>query len=194
MHGTIPLTDLTFTAPPTRPLLIEGLRPRLGEIAPSLRVVAESLLGADSLIDFVGVESSGRVVVILIAAEGEDLEMIGRALAQRAWVEARVRDWIQLAPDLGARPGAGVRAILLGASFQTETEAAAAALGPDTLRLARYHCLRNGGALEIVLEPFPRAAAAPPSNRPAPTELPPFRTGLTDDDLGLTDYERSQLE
>jgi hypothetical protein len=190
MPGIIPLADLSFTAPPSRPQLIEHLRPRLGEIIPSLHLIAESLLGADSLIDFVGVEPSGRVVVILVGAEGEDLELVGRALAQRAWVEPRVRDWIKLAPNLGIRPGAGVRVVLLCASFHAETQAAAAALGADTLHLARYRCLRNGSALEIMLEPSSRATPTPPS-RPAPTDLPPFRTGLTDDDLASTAHEKN---
>jgi hypothetical protein len=187
------LADLNFTAPPSRPQLIEHLRPRLGEIIPSIHLIAESLLGADSLIDFVGVEPSGRVVVILIGAEGEDLELIGRGLAQRAWVEPRIRDWIQLAPNLGARPGAGVRVVLLCASFHAETEAAATALGANTFHLARYRCLRNSSSLEIVLEPLSRATPLPPS-RSAPTDLPPFRTGLTEDDLNLTDSERDDLE
>jgi hypothetical protein len=194
-RGITPLADLSFTAPPSRLQLVEQLRPRLGEIIPSFHLVAESMLGADSLIDFVGVEPSGRVVVILLGAEGEDLEMIGRALAQRAWVEPRIRDWIKLAPNLGARLGAGVRVVLLCASFHPETEAAAAALGPNTIHLARYRCLRDSNSLEIVLEPSSQASIPPPPpNRPTASNLPPFRTGLTDDDLDLTTRERSDLE
>ena len=75
----------------------------------------------------------------------------------------------------------------------TVAEAAATAVGANTLQLARYRCLQNGGSLEIVLEPLSRALPSPPS-RPVPTDLPPFRTGLTNDDLDLTDYERSDLE
>jgi hypothetical protein len=187
------LTDLNFTAPPSQPQLVELLRPRLGEVVPSIQLIAENMLGAGSLIDFVGVEPTGRVVVILIGSEGEDLELVGRGLAQRAWVEPRIRDWIQLAPNLGARPGAGVRVVLLCASFHAETEAAAAALGTNIFHLARYRCLRNNSSLEIVLEPLSRATTPPPS-RAAPTDLPPFRTGLTEDDLDLNDYERGDLE
>ena len=100
-RGKSPLADLTITEPPARSRLIEQLRPRLSELVPALQLVAEGLLAADTRIDFVGVEPSGRVVLILVGNPGEDLELVGRALAQRAWVESRVRDWVQLAPDLG---------------------------------------------------------------------------------------------
>jgi len=175
--------------------LIENLRPRLGEIVPSLRLIAEGVLGEDALIDFVGVETAGRMVLILIGDEGDDLALIGRALAQRAWLEPRIRDWIQLAPNLGLRPGAGVRAVLLCPSFRSETESAAAALGGGAVSLARYRCLRNRGNLEILFDPISRAGARRTLPlKPDATDLPPFRTGLSDDDLDLTADERSELE
>jgi hypothetical protein len=122
-------------------------------------------LGANARIDFVAVEPPGRVVLILVGEDGEDLELIGRALAQRAWVEPRLRDWIQLGPNLGLMPNAGVRAILLCPAFRAETLAAiASAHSPQTLPA-----------------------------RPGPQALPAFRTGLTGDDLDLSDEERSDL-
>ena len=189
------MTDLRLAEAPRRSQLIEGLRSRLSEVVPALRLIAEDTLGADSRIDFVGVEPAGRVVLILVGEEGDDLELIGRAVAQRAWVEPRIRDWIQLAPNLGMRPGAGVRAILLCPSFRHETETAAAALGDQAVSLVRYRCLRNAGNLEILTEPITREAArgsTPP--RPDRSSLPAFRTGLSHEDLGLTAEESVEFE
>jgi hypothetical protein len=189
------LADLTLAGPPRRPQLIEGLRARLGDVVPALRLIAEGVLGADANIDFVGVEPTGRVVLILVGEEDDDLELIARAVAQRAWVEPRIRDWIQLAPNLGMRPGAGVRAVLLCPSFCHETEAAAAALGDQAVSLVRYRCVLNGGNLEILIEPIARGAArasTPP--RPDRSGLPAFRTGLSHEDLGLTAEEYVEFE
>ena len=189
------MAELTLAEPPRRSQLVEGLRARLSEVVPALRLIAEGVLGADSSIDFVGVEPTGRVVLILVGEEGDDLELIGRAVAQRAWVEPRIRDWIQLAPNLGMRPGAGARAVLLCPSFRHETEAAAAALGDRAVSLVRYRCLLNGGNLEILLEPVAREVgrgSTPP--RLDRSALPPFRTGLSHEDLGLTAEEYVEFE
>ena len=189
------LADLTLAEPPRRPQLVEGLRTRLCEVIPALRLIAEGVLGADSSIDFVGVEPTGRVVLILIGEEDDDLELVARAVAQRAWVEPRIRDWIQLAPNLGVRPGAGVRAVLFCPSFRHETEAAAAALGDQAVSLVRYRCVLNGGNLETLIEPIARGAArasTPP--RPDRSGLPAFRTGLSHEDLGLTAEEYVEFE
>ena len=189
------MVDFRLAEPPQRSQLIEGLRARLPEVIPALRLIAEGVLGADSSIDFVGVEPTGRVVLILVGEEGDDLELIGRAVAQRAWVEPRIRDWIQLAPNLGMRPGAGARAVLLCPSFRHETEAAAAALGDQAVSLLRYRCLKNGGNLEILIEPVAREIAhgstPPEPHRPA---LPAFRTGLSHEDLGLTAEEHVEFD
>ena len=195
MHGTKLLADVALTAALPRAQLIERLRPRLTDLVHGLHVIAEGLLGADSAIDFVGIEPSGRVVLILLGESGEDLQLVGQALAQRAWVEPRIRDWIQLAPNLGVRPGAGVRAVLLCPSFRHETEAAAAALGDQAVSLVRYRCLLNGGNLQILLEPVAREVAlgsTPP--RPDPSSLPAFRTGLDHEDLGLIAGEYGEFE
>ena len=195
MRRTTSLADLTLAEPPRRPQLIGELRTRLSEVVPALRLIAEGVLGADSNIDFVGVEPTGRVVLILVGDEGDDLELIGRAVAQRAWVEPRIRDWIQLAPNLGVRPGAGTRAVLLCPSFRRETEAAAAALGDQAVSLVRYRCLSNGGNLEFLLEPITREGAlesTPP--KPDGSGLPAFRTGLKHEDLGLTAEEYGEFD
>jgi hypothetical protein len=193
--GNTPLAEVALTASPPRPQLIERVRPLLGGLVPSLHLVAEGVLGADATIDFVGVEPSGRVVLVLVGNETDDLELVGRALAQRAWVEPRIRDWIQLAPNLGIRLGAGVRAVLLCSSFRAETAAAVSSLGSEVVSLARYHCFRRGAEIEILLEPLSRKiqqqATAP---LPEPAALPSFRTALTDEDLGLTVDELAELE
>jgi len=193
MPGTIALADVVLTAAPPRAHLVERVRPRLGELVSGLQLVAEGMLGVESSIDFVGVEPSGRVVLILLGEPGEDLALVGRALAQRAWVEPRVRDWIQLAPDIGARPDAGVRVVLLCNGFAAETGAAVESLGSDVISLVRYRCLRNGADLHLVFE---RPSDPPPATVAAPAAgLPPaFRTGLTDEDLDLTAEELSSLE
>jgi hypothetical protein len=195
MRRTTRLADLTLAEPPRRPQLVEGLRTRLCEVVPALQLIAEGVLGANSRIDFVGVEPTGRVVLILVGEKDDDLELIARAIAQRAWVEPRIRDWIQLAPNLGVRPGAGVRVVLLCPSFRHETEAAAAALGDQTVSLVRYRCLLNGGNLEIFIEPIDRMVAlesTPP--KPDRSGLPAFRTGLNHEDLGLTAEEYVEFE
>jgi hypothetical protein len=193
MLGTTPLADVELTAIPPRANLTERLRPRLGELVPGLLVIAEGLLGADSKIDFVGIEPSGRVVLILLGEPGEDLQLVGRALAQRAWVEPRVRDWIQLAPNIAARPGAGVRVLLLCPDYCAQTQAAVASLGDDVVSLARYRCLRNGADLHLLFDRAHEPGSAP-ADPPDASPLPEFRTGLTDEDLGLTHEERSALE
>ena len=55
------MPELTLVAAPPSAELLPKLRQRLAELAPSLRIVAEGLLGAESRIDFVGVEPGGRV-------------------------------------------------------------------------------------------------------------------------------------
>ena len=207
MRRTMHLADLTLAEPPRRPQLVEGLRTRLCEVVPGLRLIAEGVLGADSRIDFVGVEPTGRVVLILVGEEGDDLELIGRAVAQRAWVEPRIRDWIQLAPNLGMRPGAGVRTVLLCPSFRHETEAAAAALGDQAVSLVTLH-RSKGLDYEIMYLPclWEDASSRGPLTEPAQDETKargPIRffdeeSRLRTLDLGGPDYakhlERTQQE
>jgi hypothetical protein len=187
------LPEIAFTPLPPRADLLRLLRGRLHELVPGLRILAEGLLGADARIDFVGVETSGRVVLVMVGGEADDLALVARALAQRAWVEARLRDWVQLAPGLGLRPEAGVRVWLLAPRFQGESLAAARAAG--SIALAVYRCVRNGGSpadvlLEAVGEAGEDAAPATPAVR-APAQ---FRSGLDEADLGLTAEERREFE
>ena len=188
---------------------------RLPDVVPGIELLARDLLAAEERIDFVGLEPTGRVTLVLVGEEDEDLELVGRALAHRAWVEERLPDWLQLAPRLGIRPEAGVRVLLLCHALRPETIAAARALGTAVLGLARYRCVSNGAGVEALVEsmvalaeePTPDPSPPPPTlperERPpeAPSAPPPsapevlaFRTGLTDADLGLTDAERGEFE
>ena len=189
------MPELSLTAPPPRAQLVAQLRGRLVELVPSLRVLAEGLLGAESRIDFVAADPDGRAVLALVGEAGEDLELVGRAIAQRRFVEPRLRDWLQLNPGLGVRPEAGVAVWLLAPAFRPEARAAAedAALG-----LATYRAVRNGAAADLLVEklldPVERAATPDPAPVGHDTPPAPFRTGLTDADLDLTDDERREFD
>jgi hypothetical protein len=213
----------------------------LSDALPSVRVIAQEVLGADAPIDFVAVEPQGRAITVLVGLPGQDLELIGLALAQRSWLAQRLGDWLQIAPDLGARPEAGVTACVICPSFGGPALAAAQALGTDVIRLVRYHTVRDASGVGVLLEGTPRQAEsnahehAPHPARPSPepseaswpldappqeqfaeprasasptrgeslapeahagdvTSTPAFRTGLSDDDLGLTSQERGEFE
>ena len=146
------MPDLALTAPPPRPELLRQLRLRLGDAAPGLRLLAEGLLGADSPIDFVGIDAEGRAVIILVGDPGGDLELVTRGLAQKAWVGPRLRDWLQLAPKLGVRPELGVRLLhalrrLHGELRWRRPGALDWLVGTRRLRLA----LERGDSVEAIL-------------------------------------------
>lgn len=200
------MPELRLIAPPDRPALLARIRSRLGHAAPGARLVAEGIHGADATIDFVAVEPTGGVVLVLVGDPGEDLELVGRALAQRAWLERRLGDWAQLAPSLGLRADAPVRALLLCPAYRAETRLAVDAVGRQVLTAGLYRCLQDGSDLTVVIEHLgfddaeeaPAAAARRPATPAAsPTRAPaaaPFRTGLSDADLGLTPEEKREFE
>ncbi len=188
------MAEITLVAPPARPDLRRALRARLGDLGLTLRVIAEDLLGADGAIDLVTLDPEGGVVLALVAEEGGDLELMGRALAQRAWVEARLRDWLQLSPRLGLAPDAPVRLLLLAPGFGPPALAAAQALGAGVVDLATYRCVRNGGAVEVLLERIRGRAVGAERRGDSTRLLSGFRSGLGDADLSLTPEERSDLE
>lgn len=190
------MPELAWVANPSGPALRTALRARLADLGLRLRVVAEDLLGAEAPIDLLALDPQGGVVLVLVAAEGEELALVGRALAQRSWVEARLRDWVQLAPRLGIEPEAGVRLLLLAPRFEPTALAAAAALGGALVGLATFRSLRNGSTSELLLEPVPLQGAerAPARNGAAHPPVSRFRSGLGDADLSLTPQERQDLE
>jgi hypothetical protein len=191
------VAELRFAEAPPREELLRSLRPRLDDAAPGLRVLAQDVLGCEAPIDFVGVDPAGRVALVLVGAAGEDLELVARGLAQRAWLAPRLRDWLQLAPDLGLRPETGVAIVLLCPDFAPASRAAADALGEAAPRLVRHRCVRNGAGVEVLIERRPEGAPEPlrpgTGARPAPPPRAPdpgplrsrFRTGLSDADLGF---------
>jgi hypothetical protein len=173
------------------------------------RPIAEDILGEEARIDFAGLEPTGRIVLVFVGED--DLGLIGRSLAQSAWVEARVPDWIQLAPALGIRPGAGVRSVLVCPNFANETRAAARAVGEHRIALAEMRGLRGEAPAGIDLGAAAATTPIPVSPNPVPAfsvsridgpdphgaspdPVPTFRTGLTDADLGLSADEHADLD
>jgi hypothetical protein len=197
------MPDLRLIAPPPRAELLAALRDRLGHALPGMRLLAEGILGADATIDFVAREPTGRVVVILVGDRDDDLALVARGLAQRAWVSARLGDWAQLAPNLALRPDAEVRVLLACPAFGVEAAAALRALGPDVAAAVTYRCVQNGVGFEVLVEhPFAdelddepdEPAPRPPASGASSGEAPAFRTGLSDADLGLTPDEQREFE
>ncbi len=188
------MTDVRLVPAPGRQELRSAVRSRLADLGIPLRVVAEDILGAEGPIDLVALDPDGGVVLVLLASDGADLELAGRGLAQRSWVEARLRDWQQLSPRLGIAPHAAVRLLLVAQEFGPQALAAAQALGPSVTGLATYRCVRNGGALQVLLERVRvgTATTALGAERGAPSSR--FRSGLGDSDLSLTPEERRDLE
>jgi len=188
------LPELRLIAPPPRAQLLEKIRGRLGHAIPGARVIAEGVLGAESNIDFVALEPGGRVALVLVGVHDEDLELVGRGLAQRAWVAARIGDWRQLAPNLGIAADAEVRAILACPAFDLDARTAIAALGSAVVAAVTYRCVQNGAEFEVLLEHVAAVDDDAPAPPPSGTPEPRFRTHLTDADLGLSAAEQQEFE
>ena len=106
--------------------------------------------------------------------------MLERGLVQRAWVEARIPDWRQLAPTLALRPGLAPGVLLVARDHARSTRIAAREAAGDAVLLARWRGEASAPALELVdAPPRPRQRPAVPAPRLASV----FRTGLTDADL-----------
>ena len=189
------MSEIVRAASAARAELRLGLRERLGELGGGLRVLAEGMVGEFSTIDLVAVDAAGQLTLLLIGEEGEDLELLTRALALRRWVQVRVPDWLQLAPDLEIKPDAQARAILICPSFHPETVAAADSLGNGVCDLVLYRHIRDGEQKLLWTESLPT-----PAERRAPrpvarvAEPASFRSGLTDADLNLSPRERREFE
>ena len=177
---------------PSRAELLRLLRARLPEPWPALRVVADELLAAETAIDWVAADAQGSAVAVLVGEAGRDVELVGRALAHRAWLEPRLRAWVQLAAPGALRPEAGVRALVLCPAFGAEALAAASA-GGGAVSLGVYRCVRDGTGLHVLLEPL-GAPAGVAAREPAAALPEPFRTRLTDRDLGLGNDDPSEVE
>ena len=159
---------------------------------PPLRILAEDVLGADSRIDLVAADPSGHVVLVLIGDEGEDGALLTRGLAQRAWVRPRLADWLKLGPQLEIQAQAPVQVVLLCPSFSPETRVAAEDLGAGALQLYTCRNIRHaGGAIALVerISPLPARVANLPIGEPEPPPAARFRSGLSEEDLGLSAEE-----
>jgi hypothetical protein len=192
----MPEGDLRYVTALPRPELRKALR-RAQVFDPPLRILAEDVLGADSSIDFVAVDPDGRVILVLIGEDGKDRELLTRAIAQRAWVRPRIRDWLQLAPNLELSESAPVVASLLCSSFSADTRTAAADLGPDVLDLCTLRCVRNGSEATVLLErlaPPDPTAGVPIAVDPPPQRGTRFRSGLSAEDLQLTPEEIREFD
>jgi len=196
-----PMSDLTWCEPPPRPEFVARVREALSELGASLRILAQDVLGADARIDLVAADPDGRLTLVLWTTGGEELALVSLGLAQRAWVEARLPDWIQLGPQLGLQPEARVRVLLLAPEFSATAVAAVRAADPEDIDLVRFRCFRgpgNGSTVNLLLEPLRLAGTARPAGGPRrPGSAPPavrFRSGLSDADLDLTPDERRGLD
>ncbi|HBZ72216.1 MAG TPA: hypothetical protein DEP35_21780 [Deltaproteobacteria bacterium] len=191
------MAELQLLGSLPRAELHERVRGRMAELGGALRIIGEDLLGADAPIDWVAVDAQGQVAVILLGKAGTELELIATGLAQRAWVSARLKDWLQLAPNLGLRAEAKVRLLLIGTAFDGIARQAASALG-DTVELWTYRCIRNGAGVDVLLERVCGGKAPNPDGRrsrpPLPATTSAFRSELSDAQLGLGAAERAEFE
>jgi hypothetical protein len=179
-----------------------GLRRRLEALGLREGWCVEGILGAEAPIDLVAADPEGAAVAVIVAAPGGELAAVASALAQRAFVAARIGDWKQLSPGLPLRSDAAARAIVVGEEFCPRAVAAAGAAGPGRIELWRGRALRNGGGIELVLERVARPPAGGAELDPAGARTDPrsrslqsrFRTGLGDLDLGLSPEETREFD
>jgi hypothetical protein len=159
------VSGLRRVAPPPRGRLLAGLGALLPSLPDPLYLVAEQVVGLEGEIDAVARDARGRAVAIRVAEPGSDLAAFTDLLAQRDWLEPRLRDWLKLSPGLGIRPELGVAGLLLAGEFDARTVAAARSIREDDLRLARLLAFEWQGTLQLVIEP------ASPGARPEPARI-----------------------
>ncbi len=174
---------------PEPPDLRRAMRSRLAALGGPLQVLAEGLLGEeDGRIDWIAVEPTGRVwVVLLDGAGGDDGRLIVRGLAQRAWVRARLPDWRQLARDLPVDADAPPLLVLLAPEFPRLIRAAAQEADGDGIRLGRYWWQPGArGDAELRLERVAPLGANVLGDAVPPAPMPlasTFKSRLTDRDF-----------
>jgi len=167
-----------------RSALRRELRSRLGQLGVSIQLLAEGMLGEeDEPIDWLATLPDGRALVGLLGLGPGDGALLARGLGQRAWVQARLPDWQQLAPGLVARTEVRPLLLLLASEFPRTIRIAAREADPEGIRMVRYLWRSGRRGPELALE----AVDAP--TRPAPPpEAPPrlassFRSGLSEHDF-----------
>lgn len=161
--------------------LRRGFATSMRQLGLALELIAEDVLGeADEPIDWIAAGPDGRVWVVLLETGADAVGMIERGLVQRAWVEARVPDWRQLAPSLALRAGLAPGVLLVAREHGRSARIAAREAMGDAVMLAQW----SGHAVEpllALLDAPPRARQRP--SLPAPRLASVFRTGLSDADL-----------
>jgi hypothetical protein len=195
------LSELHSSELPPRPQILRAIARDLHSWVPGFRPVAEGLLAEESRIDLFGIAGDGAAVIVSVSEGDQTLARLARLLAQRRWLGPRLADWLKLSPGLGIRPEHPIQAVLAASDFGVEARAAARSLEADWLRLVRYRGVRNGVGVDLLLESVdrdtperPGSAETPRDGEPLPTATQPFRTGLRDEDLGLSDGERAEFE
>lgn len=175
------------------------VRRELERLEPAFRVVAEDVLALSTRIDLVAIDRRRRVAAVTIAGPGRDGSQLASALAHRRWLTDHVADWLKIAPDLGLDPAAPIRSLLIAPEFDAETLAAAAVLPDGWIELLRAIEAGRDDDRRTWLEPVPCPGSRPATGQPAPTDgrgprLPQFRSGLSPEDLSLSDDERAHFD
>ncbi len=164
------------------------VRAALLERDPPLDLLVEGLLGVEARIDWACRCPRGGVTLVHWAEPGHDLAGLTHLLAQLSWLEPRLADWQQLAPERNLDANRTPAGILLARTFSARAVLAANALG-GAIQLGRW----TGGAIALESDSDHGVAPAlpcvlepedPPPSETAPSEWAShFRTRLRHEDL-----------
>ncbi len=189
------MSSLSIAPPPPHTQLIDRIERGLSEMGYGTRSIARDVLAADGPIDLVLADGQGRVVLVVVRDSGDAREILADGLAHRAWVAPRIRDWVQLAPDRGLQSEVAPQLLLIAPHFDDRVRAAVRSIDSGDIDLLRFRCLANGSGVNVVLEPIwvdGRDARSPDDHSPPLST--PFRSGLSDTELGLSPAERAEFE
>lgn len=143
--------------------ILECLEGLLGASPEPLRLIVRDIQGLGGPIDAVACDATGTPVLIGIATPDGAADPLGSLLAQRAWVAPRIRDWLQLNPQLPFRPDVRPRMLLLAGHWEAATLAAAAEIGVE---LGQLRALETAEGTVVGLEPPPERASSAPERPP----------------------------
>lgn len=161
--------------------LRRGFAACMGQLGLALELLAEDVVGdEDARIDWIASAPDGRAFVVLVEPDAAEPALLERGLVQRAWVEARIPDWRQLAPGLALREGLTPGLVLVARDHGRRARIAAREAGGDTIRLVCWDGDPERPALSLLEAP---ARARPRQSMTAPRLHSVFRSGLSDTDL-----------